>query len=156
MVRIGIALWAFAVLAALPVDAREQSKKSDSVVKVQVDAGKIENEKQTVTLTLVIEKEWHIYANRIGQENLATATEVTISGKTKPQSVKVNYPRGKLEKNHVVGDHYIYEVKVAIKADVQRVKGDTGPLKATIKLQACSSGESGTCLPPATVEVDIP
>ena len=119
-------------------------------------ASKIENEKQVVTLTLIIEKEWHIYANPIGQENLATATEVTINGKTNPQTVKISYPRGKLEKNHVVGDHYIYEGKVVIKADVQRVKGDTGPLKATIKLQACSSGESGTCLSPATVEVNIP
>ena len=156
MIRTGIKLLAVAILAVLPAHAHAQVKKSDSVVKVEVDAGAIENDKQTVKLTLIIEKEWHLYANQIGQENLAIATEVTISGKTEPQSVKISYPPGKLEKNHVVGDHYIYEGKAVIRADVQRVKGDTGPLKATIKLQACSSGKSGTCLLPATVEVSIP
>ena len=154
MIRTGIKLLAVAILSALPANA--QVKKSDSVVKIAVDAGKIENEKQTVTLTLAIEKGWHLYANQIGQENLAIATEVTISGKTKPEAVKVTYPPGKLEENSFVGDHYIYEGKVFIEADVQRAKGDTGPLKATIQLQACSEGENGTCLLPANVEVSIP
>ena len=58
MIRTGIKLLAVAILAALPAHA--QVKKSDSVVKVEVDAGKIENEKQTVTLTLAIEKGYHI------------------------------------------------------------------------------------------------
>ena len=154
MIRTGITLLAVAILAALPAHA--QVKKSDSVVKVEVDAGKIENEKQTVTLTLAIEKGYHIYANHIGQENIAIPTEVTISGKTKPQTVKITYHPGKLEVNSSVGDHYIYERKAVIEADVQRAKGDKGPLKATIKLQACSEGQNGTCLLPATVEVNIP
>lgn len=156
MIRTGITLLAVAILAALPADAHAQVKKSDSVVKVEVDAGKIENEKQTVTLTLAIEKGYHLYANQIGQENIAIPTEVTISGKTTPQTVKISYPPGKLEVNSFVGDHYIYERRAVIEADVQRAKGDTGPLKATIKLQACSEGKNGTCLPPATVEVNIP
>jgi thiol:disulfide interchange protein len=157
MIRTGITtLLAVAILAALPADTHAQVKKSDSVVKVEVAAGKIENDKQTVTLTLIIEKEWHLYAHEIGQENLAIAAEVTISGQTKPQTVKISYPPGKLKEDNAVGDHYIYEGKAVIQANVQRVKGDTGPLKATIKLQACSSGESATCLPASTVEVNIP
>src|SRR5436309_2865308 len=111
MIRTGITLLAVAILAALPADAHAQAKKSDSVVKVEVDAGKIENEKQTVTLTLAIEKGYHLYANQIGQENIAIATEVTISGQTKPKTVKITYPPGKLEVNSFVGDHYIYERK---------------------------------------------
>src|SRR5947209_5411489 len=146
IVRTGTKLLAYAILAVLPAIAHAQIKKSDSVVKVAVDPGKIENERQTVTLTLAIEKGWHIYANQIGQENLAIPTEVSISGKTKPEAVKVTYPPGKLEENAFVGDHYIYEGKVFIEADVQRAKGDTGPLKATIKLQACSAGPAGSCL----------
>ena len=156
MIRTGIKLLAVAILAVLPAQAHAQAKKSDSVVKVEVNAGKIENDKQTVTLTLSIEKGYHIYANHIGQENIAIPTEVTITGKTKPQTVKIDYPPGKLEVNEFVGDHYLYEGKAVIEVNVQRAKGDTGPLKATIKLQACSEGQNGTCLLPATVEVNIP
>ncbi|MEN9636081.1 MAG: disulfide bond corrector protein DsbC [Verrucomicrobiota bacterium] len=156
MIRTGITLLAVAILAAHPAVAHAQVKKSDSVVKIEVDAGKIENEKQTVTLTFAIETGYHIYANKIGQENIALPTEVTISGKTKLQAVKVSYPPGKLEESSVVGDHYIYRRMAVIEADVQRAKGDTGPLKATIKLQACSEGKDASCLMPATVEVNIP
>ena len=70
--------------------------------------------------------------------------------------MKVTYPPGKLEESSFVGDHYIYQRMAVIEADVQRAKGDKGPLKATIKLQACSEGQNGTCLLPATVEVNIP
>jgi thiol:disulfide interchange protein len=153
-VRTGIKLLAVAILAWLPAQAHAQVTKSDSVVKVEVDPGKIENDKQTVMLTLSIDKGYHIYANHIGQENIALPTEVTINGKT--QGVKISYPPGKLEQNEFVGDHYIYERKAVIAADVQRAKGDTGPLKAVIRVQACSEGKDGKCLLPATVEVNIP
>ncbi|MCX7827583.1 MAG: protein-disulfide reductase DsbD N-terminal domain-containing protein, partial [Verrucomicrobiae bacterium] len=136
--------------------SQAQAKKSDSVVKVEIDPGKIQNDKQTVTLTLSIEKGFHIYANHIGQENIALPTEVTISGKTTPQAVKISYPPGKLQVDEFLGDHYIYEHKAVIEAVVQRAKGDTGPLKAAIRVQACSEGKEGRCLLPATVEVNIP
>jgi thiol:disulfide interchange protein len=156
MIRTGTKLLAVAILAWLPAQAHAEVTKSDSVVKIEVDPGKIENDKQTVTLTLSIQKGYHIYANHIGQENIALPTEVTISGKTKPQAVKISYPPGKLEQNEFVGDHYIYERKAVIAADVRRAKGDTGPLKAAIRVQACSEGQDGKCLLPATVEVNIP
>jgi len=156
MGRTGMQLLFVAILAGLPVLAHAQATKSDSVVKVEVDPGKIENDKQTITLTLSIHKGYHIYANHIGQENIALPTEVTISGKTTPQAVKISYPPGKLEQNEFVGDHYIYERKAVIAADVRRAKGDTGPLKAAIRVQACSEGQDGKCLLPATVEVNIP
>jgi thiol:disulfide interchange protein len=156
IVRTGTKLLAVAALVGLPVHAHAQVTKSDSVVKIEVDPGKIENDKQTVTLTLSIQKGFHIYANHIGQENIALPTEVTISGKTTPQAVKISYPPGKLEQNEFVGDHYIYERKAVIAADVRRAKGDTGPLKAAIRVQACSEGQDGKCLLPATVEVNIP
>jgi hypothetical protein len=154
MIRTGITLFFAAILAGLPTVAHAQ--KSDSVVKVEVDAGKIENDKQTVTLTIAVAKGYHIYANQIGQENIALPTEVAVSGKTKLQGLKINYPPGKLKIDSTVGDHYIYERLAVIEADVQRAKGDTGPLKATIKLQACSEGKDAKCLLPATLEVNVP
>jgi Thiol:disulfide interchange protein DsbD, N-terminal len=78
---------------------------------------------------------------------------VSITGKTKPESVKVIYPEGKVEKDEVVGNYMIYEDKVVIKAEVVRAKGDTGPLKASVKLQACTKKN---CLLPATINVEVP
>ena len=88
----------------------------------------------------------------------SSATEVTITGKTKPASVKVDYPAGKVVMDSTIGNYKIYEGKLVIKAVVQRAKGDTEPLKASIKLQACSidkDNKGGVCLFPATVEVDV-
>ena len=45
MIRTGIKLLAVAILAALPANAHAQVKKSDSVVKVAVDAGKVSDAK---------------------------------------------------------------------------------------------------------------
>lgn len=153
MVRTGIALFAAGLLAVLPAAAHAQVKKSDSVVKITATAGKIENDKQTVTITIEMkDKAYHLYANPVGQEDLAgAATVVAISGEKQPASEKVIYPAGKLIVDTVVGNYRIYEDKVEIKAVVVRAKGDTGPLTAKIKLQACS--DKGGCLLPATVEV---
>jgi uncharacterized protein len=158
MIRPGLALFAVAFIAGLPVDVCAQGKKSSDVVKVTATADKPDaSGKQTVTVTITIENPWHIYANPVGQEDLASAaTVVDITGKTKPQSVKVNYPKGKVEKDTVVGDYMIYEGKIEIKTEVVRAKGDTGPLKASVKVQACTTGKSGTCLLPATVDVEVP
>jgi DsbC/DsbD-like thiol-disulfide interchange protein len=135
-------------------------RKSGDVVKVVAEAGKIDDDgKQTVTLTVTIDKPWHIYANPVGVEDLsAAATVVDITGEKKPQSVKVHYPAGKVIKDSTVGDYKIYEDKVVIKVDVQRAKGDTGALKAKIKVSACQTDEKGggTCLEPGTVEVKVP
>jgi len=61
-----------------------------------------------------------------------------------------------VEKDATVGDYKVYEGKVVITAEVERAKGDTGPLKATVKLQACNLEKGGTCLLPETVEVKVP
>ena len=158
MIRTGIALLAVAAVAALPAAARAQAKKSGDVVKIEATAGKIDDSgKQTVTLTITIDKPWHIYANPVGNDDFASAaTVVNVTGEKKPQSVKVKYPEGKVEKDATVGDYKVYEGKVVITAEVERAKGDTGPLKATVKLQACNLEKGGTCLLPETVEVKVP
>ena len=79
---------------------------------------------------------------------------VEINAKTKPESVKVEYPKGKVQKDEVVGDYSIYEGKVEIKAKVQRAKGDSSPLEVKVKFQACSD-VSKTCLVPATVKLKV-
>lgn len=145
----------FAALALLSGNAGRafpQVKKSDSVVKASAKADKLDAEgKQTVTITLDIEKPWHLYANPVTNEDLASAqTEVTISAKKKPESVKIDYPAGKVIVDAAVGNYKVYEGKVTIKARVKRAKGDTSPLEVSIKLQSC---DDKRCLLPATVKI---
>jgi DsbC/DsbD-like thiol-disulfide interchange protein len=152
----------FAVVAAIVVlagavepELRAQAKKSDSVVKVTAKGDKADADgKQTVTITVQIDKGWHIYANPVGDDMLKPVqTVVTISGKEKPQDVKVEYPAGKTVKDADLKIEYkTYEDKVEIKAQVQRAKGDSGPLEVSVKVQACTDK---TCLLPATVKVAV-
>src|SRR5262245_3885259 len=80
-------------VATRPVDA---GGKSDEEVKLTATAGKIDGSgKQTITLTAVINKDWHIYANPVGNDDLeAAATIIKVVAKAKPQEIRVNYPAG--------------------------------------------------------------
>ena len=144
--RHGLALLAALALAA-PAAAQ---KRSDEVVKATAKADKPDADgKQMVTITLDIDKEYHIYANPIGNEDLASnQTVVTVPGKAKLE--KVEYPVGKVKPDKVVGDYKVYKDKVTIKATVRRAAGDSDPVEFAIKLMACTDTK---CLQPGTVKV---
>jgi DsbC/DsbD-like thiol-disulfide interchange protein len=129
-----------------------RGQKSDSEVKHAVKAQKPDAAgKQTITIQLDVNPGWHIYSNPVGNEDLLGAqTEVKVTGKSKPASVKIVYPKGKLKMDKLVGDYVIYEGKVVIQAHVQRGSGDTGPLDVSIRFQACN--DKGSCLFPSTVK----
>jgi uncharacterized protein YyaL (SSP411 family) len=131
------------------------AKRSDSVVKAAATADKPDAiGRQTVRLKLTIDKGWHVYANPVGNEGLDSAqTSVTVSGSTKPKSVKVQYPKGKTIKDAIVGDYGVYDGTAEIVAMVERAAGDSGPLEVTVKLQACNEK---TCLLPATIKLSVP
>jgi uncharacterized protein len=131
-----------------------QAKKSDSVVKVEAKADKPDADgKQSITITLDIDRPWHVYANPVDNEDLTGAqTVISVASKVKLDDVKVEYPTGKLQKDNDE-KFKIYEGKVTIKAQVKRAKGDTSPLEVTIKLQACNDK---TCLVPATIKKELP
>src|SRR5262249_8882495 len=104
--------------------------------------------KQVVTVTLAIEKGWHIYANPPGLEDLVPVqTEVSIKAKTKPDEVKVEYPEGKVVQDPVLGKYRVYENKVSIKAMVRLAAGAGEALEVVLKFQACNEKQ---CLLPAT------
>jgi hypothetical protein len=130
-------------------------KKSDAVVKVTATADKpTADGKQFVKITLTVDKDWHLYANPVGNQDLESAqTTVSVSGRVKPKSVAVDYPKGTLIKDMLVGDYKVYEGKVEISATVERAAGDTGPVDVTVKLQACSAK---ICLPPSAVKLSVP
>jgi hypothetical protein len=130
-------------------------KKSDAVVRVAATADKPDAEgKQVVTVTLTIDKGWHTYANPPGLEDLAPVqTTVTVTAKTKPEDVKVDYPKGKEINDKVLGKYLVYEDRVSIKAAVRRAKGDTSPLEVSVRFQSC---DDKMCLLPATVKLTVP
>ncbi|MFO0843240.1 MAG: protein-disulfide reductase DsbD N-terminal domain-containing protein [Gemmataceae bacterium] len=140
-----------ALLAALTLTAPALAqRRSDEVVKATAKADKPDADgKQVVTITLDIDKEYHIYANPIGNEDLASnQTTLTLAGKGKLE--KVEYPAGKVKADKVVGDYKVYKDKVTIKATVRRAAGDGEPVEFAIKLMACTDTK---CLQPGTVKV---
>jgi DsbC/DsbD-like thiol-disulfide interchange protein len=131
--------------------------KKKSYTKVTAKATKPDADgRQKVTITLEIEKPWHAYANPVGNEDLDPAkTEVKIASKGgKLEEVKLKYPRGKEEKDKVVGNYWIYEDKVTITGLVRRAKGDTGPLEVTVKYMTCNS-VTKICLPPEEKKLTV-
>jgi hypothetical protein len=144
----GLVLW----VGRAEVAARG-AELSDSKVKVTAKAEKPHADgTQVVTVTLDIEKDWHTYANPVGNETLArNATKVTLD-KIKADDVQIEYPAGKLVKDPTEGDYYIYEGQVEIKAKVKREKDDTAPLKLKVHIAACNDKKM-KCLPAATVEL---
>jgi DsbC/DsbD-like thiol-disulfide interchange protein len=142
-----------AVVAA-PDAPAQGAKKSDSVVKAAATADKPDAQgRQTVTVTLMIEKPWHVYANKLPSDDFpGLPTVVTIDGKPKPEEVKVDYPTGKVVKDKTLGDYHVYEDRVEIKAQVRRNKGDTGPLTVSVQVQACSDKQ---CLLHSTLKVNV-
>jgi len=130
-------------------------KKSDAEVKVSATAGKIDPAGlQIVTVTLDINKGWHIYANPVGNDDLGSAqTVLTVKAAAKPAVVTVMYPPGKVKEDKIVGNYNYYQDKIVLKASVKRASGDTSPLELNVRFQACNKNQ---CLLPAQVKLTIP
>ncbi len=144
----GLVLWA----GRAELTARG-AELSDSKVKVTAKAEKPGADgTQVVTITLDIEKEWHTYANPVGNETLVPNMTKVALEKIKAADVQIEYPMGKLVKDPTEGDYYIYEGQVEIKATVKRAKDDTTPLKLKVRIAACNNKKM-KCLPAATVEL---
>ena len=130
-------------------------KKSDSVVKVIAKADKPSAEgKQVIKLTMTIDKGWHVYANPIGNEDLESAqTKITIAGIEKSKT-RIEYPKGKLVRDKLVGDYNVYDSEAVITVNIDWPKDATPtPLEFSIKLQACNDK---SCLLPATIKIKAP
>jgi len=129
--------------------------KSDSKVKASATATPPDKDgKQTVTITLAIDKGWYIYANPVGNEDYAeNRTVVTIKAKDKVK-VDVKYPEGKAKTERKTTNR-IYEPTAVIVANVQRTPGDVSPLEISIDVNACrvEKGETVECLFPGTVKL---
>jgi uncharacterized protein YyaL (SSP411 family) len=133
------------------------AKKSDSVVKAKAEAEPKKpgaDGKQVVTVTLTLDKGFHIYANPPGLEDLVSVqTDLIVTSKTKLKAVAVDYPKAKEINDPIIGKYKVYENKVTIKASIERAPDDTGPLQVSVKLQSCNDS---ICLLPATIKLSVP
>jgi DsbC/DsbD-like thiol-disulfide interchange protein len=128
-----------------------KARRSDAVVKVSAEAGKIDADaKQVLTVTFKIDENWHIYANSLPKDFPGIPTSIKVSAQSKVEDVKVDYPEGKWIKE---GEYKAYEGTVPIKVSLRRSKGDTSPLEVTVAFQSCTKT---SCLFPATVKQTAP
>ena len=147
-----LVLAALAIVWAAPSNAGGKLE-SKSKVKATAVASKIEGGKQTVTITLAVEKGWHIYANPVNHEFLAEAkTVVKVAAKGKLSEVRVMYPEGKThtDKNE---KYDIYDGTVKIPVSFKRAMGDTSPLEVSVIIQAC---DNSVCLQGSTIKLTVP
>jgi DsbC/DsbD-like thiol-disulfide interchange protein len=156
---VALAAAAVLVLGGLGTPAARAGKKlltsADKVMATAKATTPDASGKQVVTVTLTIDKGWHLYANPAGFDLVEPAkTEVTITGKAKPRSVKVEYPPGTPHKDEdLKGTYNIYEGQVTIRAVVQRAAGDAGPLQVAVRVNACDATK---CLAPGKIELKVP
>jgi len=144
-----------AVVLAAALASVVGARTSDKKVKATATADKAGADgKQVVTITLEIDPAYYIYANPV--ENAVfepTKTTVTVTGKNKPESVKIDYPPGEVMTLKEAGEYKVYKGKVTIKATVQRARGDSGPLEVNVKVYAC---DKDSCLPPGNIKLTVP
>src|SRR5262245_66487502 len=87
---------------ALLAGAATAQKKSSDVVKATARAEKPDADgKQVVVVTIEIEKPYHLYANPVGQADLAS-NQTVLSFTTKVDDSKIEYPEGQVVKDKVV------------------------------------------------------
>ena len=110
--------------------------------------------KRMATVTLKIVKPWHIYANPVENDDLEPArTTVDVFSQGKKLALTVDYPKGAAEKDPKGAEYRVYEGEVTIHG-VLTTK-DATDLEVRIKVQACTSGENGRCLLPATIKIPV-
>jgi uncharacterized protein YyaL (SSP411 family) len=138
-----------------PPDSGGGAKRSDNVVKIEAQADKPNADgRQTATLNFTIDKGWHLYANPVPEDFPGLPVVITLTKpKLDPKDFKVEYPKGKLVKDALVGDYWVYEGKTSIKTSLRRAKDDSGPVEFSVRIQACTEKK---CLLPATVQVKVP
>lgn len=147
-------LCALAATLLMGTSADAGGLASDSRVKVSATAGKIDaTGKQLLTVTLVVDKKWHVYANPVKHEDYESIrTEIRVKSGAKLVRFDVRYPAGKLyiDENLPSLKLMVYNEKIDIPVLLQRAAGDVSPLDLAVTFCAC---DSKNCLKPSTVKI---
>jgi hypothetical protein len=140
MSRCWLSVLLCAVCLAAPANVLlAQGRKFETAghVKVTAMASKPDGSgQQSISIVLDIEKDFYIFANPVGNEDLqpsATSVRLTVEGK--PVAAKVSFPPGKIVKNKLIGDYQIYQGTITIQAVVIRPLGSNIPLEAMVGMR---------------------
>jgi hypothetical protein len=142
-----VAALLFGFLAGQPAWAGNKTSASKVKIKATPETGS--DDVRVVKLHLTIDKDWYIYANPVGDEQLApNATTVTLRNKI--ANTKITYPKGKFKKD---GDfaYYYYTGDVTVTATVPNA---SGPLEFNVRVNACNV--KGQCLSPGEIKLTVP
>jgi uncharacterized protein YyaL (SSP411 family) len=129
----------------------KRPRSSEDVVKgtVKLDRRTADGSR-VFSVTLTIEKPWHVYAKPVENEMLKpseTNVEVLIDGKP-AAGVTVTYPQGKSIKDASGAEYRTYEDTVTLTVTVP--PGVKGEPEIRVRVIAC---KEGTCLLPATLKL---
>src|ERR1700722_15075312 len=129
--------------------------QSESHVKLTATAGKIDKDgRQTITIKMHVNDDWHAYANPVNNEDLEpNQTVVKVTSAKKLEDVSVAYPPGHRQMSGKES-YQVYEGNVEILASVKRAAGDTSPLQVTVQYVTCND-KKGLCLPPESVKLEV-
>jgi ribosomal protein L31E len=118
-------------------------------VKVSVAAKKSASG-MDITVTLTIEKNWHIYANPVGLDDLKPAeTMIKITGKGQVNAEVKYPPPTQVIDDKIVGKYRVYEGRIEIPVTVQ----GSGPIEVGVRYQPC---DDKRCLPTKTFTQTVP
>lgn len=148
-----VALTTALLLGPVPASLAGGKEKVTSANKVKATATSAKADsggEQVITVKLVVEKGWHLYANPVNHEDFeSNRTVVTVKADGKPVPAKVTYPKGRAYKDGN-GTYNVYEGETLIRAVVNR--GDAGPLQVHIQVNACDDRK---CLPPGVITLKV-
>ena len=130
------------------------ARNSADVVSAKVTLGPPDKDgRRPLTVTLAIQAPWHVYANPVGHGDLElarTTVDVYAAGKKLP--VEIAYPKGKAQNDPKGVQYHTYEGEVIFTGPVP---ADANGQEVRVKVQACTSGEDGRCLLPATLKLPV-
>jgi uncharacterized protein len=139
----------------LPKGADPKVRNSADVVSAKALLASPDKDGQrALTVMLTIKEPWHVYANPVGHDDLEPArTTVDVYAGDKKLTAKIEYPMGKGEKDPKGAEYHTYSGVITITGKVQAK--DATELEVRVRVQACTSGEDGRCLAPATLRLPV-
>jgi DsbC/DsbD-like thiol-disulfide interchange protein len=144
-----IVIFALCLVGALLGNSRVSASDASKKVRAFATAGKIDKAgMQTVTITLMIDSGWHIYANPPQNKKYdGSKTEVKLRN-TSSVKYDVRYPVGTFSTGKYNLRCMVYQESVDIVAVVQRAPGDASPVDIDVTFCACNDD---TCYAPVTL-----
>src|SRR5262245_36432422 len=141
---------------------KPQPKGADPMVRNSTDvvsakatlSGPDKEGRRPLVVMLTIKEPWHVYANPVGHDDLEPArTIVDVYAGDKKLTAKIEYPKGKAEKDPKGAEYQTYSGVVTITGKVEAKDGTD--LEVRVRVQACTSGDDGRCLAPATLKLPV-